>query len=91
MLPTPVKAIIANDSLYVGCLWMEAMQWQRVTPIAQPSIKRFDGASVWRALKQQAEQEWKSGPDSLHTVMQLQIITHNRHNDGKSRLHKHKT
>lgn len=58
-----------------------------VTPIAQPSIKRFDGASVWRAQRQQAEQEWKSGPDSLHIVMQLQITSHNRHDDGKSCLH----
>lgn len=86
-----VKAITVNDSLYIGCRWMEATKWQCVTPIAQPSIKRFDGASVWRVLKQQAEQEWKAGPDSLHIVTRLQIITHNRHNNGKSRLHKQKT
>lgn len=81
----------SHDSLYIGCRWMEATKWQCVTPIAQPSIKRFDGASVWRVLKQQAEQEWKAGPDSLHIVTRLQIITHNRHNNGKSRLHKQKT
>lgn len=41
----------------VGSVWVEAMKWQCETPIAQPCIKRFDGASVWRAQKQQAEPE----------------------------------
>lgn len=57
--------------------WWKLWRWttarlhrhSEVTPVAQPSIKRFDGASVWREEKQQAEQEWKSGPDSLHIVM----------------------
>lgn len=88
---THTKMKMVNDSSYAECVWIGPMKWQCVTPTVQQSIKRFDGASVWRAQEQQAEQEWKSGPDSLHIVIQLQIITRNRHNNGKLSLHKSNT
>lgn len=31
-----------------GSLWAEATEWQHMSSIARPCIKRFDGASVWR-------------------------------------------
>lgn len=74
-------SITAED---IESLWVEAMKWQCETPTAQPCIKRFDGASVWRAQKQQAEPEWIYGPDSLLIVMQQ---TRREHNKGKSHLH----
>lgn len=88
---THTKMKMVNDSPYAWWVWMGSMKWQCVTPTVQQSIKRFDGASVWRAQEQQAEQEWKCGPDSLHIVIPLQIITRNRHNMEKSSLHKWNT
>lgn len=57
-----------------------AMKWQCETPAAQPCRKRFDGASVWRAQKQQAEPEWIYGAGRLLIVMQG---ARSQHSEGR--------